>query len=62
MNVILINCINRSVKNKTPTEPNRISLKGLIFSILVSEKFLNCIHDCDNHFLVNFHIITHCKI
>ena len=38
MNVILFSCINRSVKNKTPTEPNRISLKGLIFSILVSKK------------------------
>ena len=31
MNVILFSCINRSVKNKTPTEPNRISLKGLMF-------------------------------
>ena len=39
MNVILFSCINRSVKNKTPTGPDRISLKGLIFSILVSEKF-----------------------
>ena len=39
MNVILISCINRRVKNKTPTEPSRISLKGLIFSIFVSKKF-----------------------
>ena len=38
MNVIPFSCINRSVKNKTPTEPNRISLKRLIFSILVSKK------------------------